>query len=109
MKPIEAYCRMQVAGWHYLPILPGQASFIHPTRGIHLVADVKDLGRLKTIHLSLTPIESIPAHPSVVELVLQTPEIIQDFFGERGFAMKPIDERNPNQRHYFSILKEDEE
>jgi hypothetical protein len=109
MKPIESYCNTQVAGWHSLPVVPGQASFVNIDRGIHLVADVKDLGALKTIHLSLTPIPSIAGHPSVIELVLQTPQIIQDFFGDRGFAMQPIDDRNPTQRHYFSILKEDEE
>jgi hypothetical protein len=109
LKPITAYCKQQADGWNTHTILPGQISFINPKEGIHLAADVKDLGKLKVIHASLAPIHTIDNPPTVEELFYKTAEILQLFFGERGFAQQPIDERNPLQRHYFSILKEEEE
>ena len=89
-------------------LLPDQLAFINAQEGIQLLADVKDYGRLQVIHVSLAPIHTVPTPPTVEELLYQTAEILQLFFGDRGFAMQPDDLRNPKQKHYFSILEEGE-
>jgi hypothetical protein len=103
-KPISTYCRQEVEGWNTLPpsmvvAPPGEedfyCGFIRESDGVHLMASVKDYGKLQTIHVSLGPIRYYRPDLSDAEheqLVFDaTYDVVQCFFGERRFARQPDD------------------
>jgi hypothetical protein len=63
--PIAEYCKQQVKGWS--PVSPkiclappGEVpffcSFINEQNGIHMMASIRDYGKLQYIHVSIAPI-----------------------------------------------------
>ena len=86
--------------------------FLRESDGAHVMASIKDLGRLQTIHVSIAPIRfyrpdwTDEEHQR--ELFAVTPDIIETFFGERRFARQPDDPRRPGVKHYFAILEANE-
>ncbi len=109
MKDIAEYVNHKVDGWAETMLLPGQLVFINAQEGIQLTTDVKDYGKLQVIHASIAPLHTIDTPPTVEELFFRTAEILQLFFGNRGFAQQPLDERRPEMRHYFSILEKEDQ
>jgi len=120
-KPISTYCLQEVDGWNKLPpsmVLapPGEeafyCAFIREKDGVHLLASVKDYGKLLTIHVSLGPIRyyrpdlTDEEHEQYVFDV--TPKVVECFFGDRRFARQPDDPRKPNLKHWFAVLEEGE-
>ena len=97
-------------GWHKFTLFPDPTitSYIHVEKGYQVLFSIKDLGRIRTLHLSVGVITSLRNDLSEEELVREawedTPKIIKDFFGDRGFAMAPDDKRTPSVKHYFAML-----
>lgn len=115
MKTIKDYCPQEVEGWHTMPSAfnfakPGQehltCSFLRPD-GINLIVSIKDYGRVKILHASIGPIESLSklTKSELNDFIYQeTPSIFQTFFGDRKFAIQPADPARPEVYHYFSLL-----
>lgn len=120
-KPISTYCIQEAAGWDTLPpnmvVAPlGEeafyCAFMRRTDGVHVMASVKDYGRLNTVHLSVGPIKFYRPEFTDAQweeyLVGVSGEVVTTFFPSRKFFMAPADERKPDVRHYFSILEDHE-
>ena len=117
VRKIATYCRQEAEGWdkfpaYLVPSPPGEedlyCGFMRKD-GAHMMASVKDYGRLQTIHVSIGPIYSLRPDLTPEELkdylFSITPEVIETFFGERRFAKQPDDPRKPDVKHYFSVLE----
>lgn len=120
-KPIATYCKQEVAGWDRLPdfmtmAFPGEedysCSFIRQSDGIQMLASVKDLNVLNTIHVSLAPIRSCRKDWTEEEhsghIFDIAAEVVESFFPGRRFARQPDDPRRPQVKHYFAILEANE-
>jgi hypothetical protein len=120
-NPIANYCEQQVEGWQKLPVFLNlviagneefSCSFLRQSDGVHLMASVKDLNALNTIHVSLAPIRSCRKDWTDEEhgghIFDVAAEVIESFFPGRKFLRQPDDELRPQVKHYFSILEANE-
>lgn len=116
-KPISFYCKQEVQGWDELPnfmtlALPGEenysCSFVRQADGIQMIASIKFLNNLNTIHVSLAPLRSCRKDWTEEEhnghVFDVTSEVIDSFFPGRKFARQPDDPRRPRVKHYFTVL-----
>ncbi len=120
-NPIANYCKQQVEGWDKLPEFmnfapPGEedfcCSFLRRADGIQMLASVKDLNALNTIHVSLAPIRDCRKdwtddehNGHIFDVAF---EVVESFFPGRRFARQPDDPRRPQVKHYFAILEANE-
>ena len=116
-KPISTYCRQEVEGWDKLPpqmvvAPPGEEEFycgFMRKDGVHLMASVKDYGRLQTVHVSLAPVRfyrpDLTDEEHLEYIYEVTPDVVESFFGDRRFARQPDDPRRPQVKHYFAVLE----
>lgn len=111
MKKIENYVNIP-EGWHNLEGIVAEYSFFNYDLGLQIVMSIDNHGFLNCIHVSIAPIRSLKKCSSEKEyeklIVMNAPEIIHSFFGDREFARAPNDARYPTNKHFFALLKENE-
>lgn len=118
MKTIADYCKQEVPGWTKLPVefcfaRQGEehltCSFMSQD-GIQIIASIRDYGKLKVLHASIGEVRSLRPELNEDEMAefieIETPRVLQTFFGNRGFAQQPDDPRRPTVKHWFSPLED---
>lgn len=121
-KTIQTYCKQEAEGWIHLPEVveaafpqsewPHAYCFLRQKDGIQLIASVEDMGRITAIHISVSSVRSMQPdmtdEESVYYLMDVIPEVVKTFFGERLFAKAPDQPHKLFNKHYFSMLEENE-
>lgn len=82
-------------------------SLIFIKDGIQLIAGIKSADTFgNSLHVSLVPMRSLIENPEerVKTLILETPQILKEFFGERIFCKAPDHPDNPLMKNYFSPI-----
>ena len=111
MKKIEDYVNIP-EDWHALGNIVPEYSFFNYDLGLQIIMSIDNHGFLNCIHVSIAPIRSLKKCSSEKEyeelIVRKAPEIIHSFFGEREFARAPSDSKNPTNKHFFALMKEND-
>ena len=103
----------EVEGWVFMDsIIPDHFGYFHVEDGLQIIFSIKDYGLLNILHVSVNPVRNMRKDLTDKEhevlIIEKAPSIVRAFFGERDFAKKPSDPRNPIAKNFFALLGIDE-
>jgi hypothetical protein len=104
MKSIKDYCKPHVPGWLCVTYEKKTLAFLRKADDIQVLFTMESYGLdcIKAVVMALgTPTEELAGYT-----INETPSILKDFFGDRGFAMAPSNDGDPiTVRRYFSLVQ----